>query len=415
MSDGPEVAAPPDEGAAVAVPARPKPGRGALWVVYATVFLDLLGFGIILPWLPYYAAELGATGLGLGVLFTAYSFAQLIGAAVLGRLSDRHGRRPILLLSLAGSTVGMVLCGVAGTLLFLCLARAVAGLFGGSVTTAQAYVADVTSREERAKYMGFIGASIGLGFVLGPALGAAFIALGQGFSEVAFFAAGLLAVNLLIGLWRLPETRPAGGAETASRASSRFDPAAWVAALRQPGLASVLTARGLTMFGFVGMETTFAFLGRDLFGLDNLRFGLVLTYVGVVMIVVQGALIGRLSSRFGVRRVAVVGGLLMGVSLAALPLSPALPPALVVLGLLATSQGLTVPTLSTLTSHLAAEDVQGSVLGVGQSLSAAARAFGPLVAGALYDVDVGLPYFTGGVLAFVAGLLVWRGRGAEER
>jgi len=410
MSDGTEVAA----------SARPKPGRGALGVVYATVFLDLLGFGIILPWLPYYAAELGATGVGLGVLFTAYSFAQLIGAAVLGRLSDRHGRRPILLLSLAGSTVGMVLSGVAETLLFLCLARAVAGLFGGSVTTAQAYVADVTGREERAKYMGFIGASIGLGFVLGPALGAAFIALGQGFSEVAFFAAGLLALNLLIGLWRLPETRAAAGAETASRAapsqtSSRFDPAAWARALRQPGLASVLTARGLTMFGFVGMETTFAFLGRDLFGLDNLRFGLVLTYVGVVMIVVQGALIGRLSHRFGVRRVAVVGGLMMGGSLAALPLSPALPAALVVLGLLATSQGLTVPTLSTLTSHLAAEDAQGSVLGVGQSISAAARAFGPLVAGVLYDLHVGLPYFAGGVLAFVAGVLVWRDRGAEDR
>lgn len=381
-------------------PGRDGPDRTALGIVYFTVFLDLLGFGIILPWLPYYAAELGASGVGLGFLFTAYSLAQLVGAAVLGRLSDRHGRRPIMLLSLAGSAAGLVFCGLATTLLALCLARAVAGLFGGSISIAQAYVADVTRRDERARYMGLVGASIGLGFVIGPALGAGFIALGLGFPAVAFTAAGLAAGNLLLALFRLGESRRPD-AET--RRPTLDD---WWAALRRPGLKRVLAATFLTTLAFVSLETTFAFLGRDRFGLDNLRFGLVLTYVGVVMIVVQGALIGRLTERFGVRPVAAAGAALMGVSLAALPLAPAFSGALAALGLLAAGQGLTVPGLSALTSQITTADRQGAVLGVGQSLAAAARAFGPLLAGALYDVDLGLPYYLGGGLALAAGLLV---------
>ena len=376
------------------------PDRVALRVVYFTVFLDLLGFGIILPWLPYYAAELGASGVGLGFLFTAYSLAQLVGAAVLGRLSDRHGRRPILLMSLAGSTAGFVLCGVAKSLIFLCLARAVAGLFGGSISIAQAYVADVTESRSRARYMGLIGASIGLGFVVGPALGAGFIALGFGFPAVAFTAAGLATANLVLATWRVREPR-------AHEAVSRHRGlASWGEALRRPGLSRVLTATFLTTLAFVGMETTFAFLGRDRFDLDNLRFGLVLTFVGVVMIVVQGGLIGRLTERFGVRRIVVTGCVLMGSSLASLPLASSLPVALAVLGLLASGQGLVVPGLSTLTSRIAAVERQGSVLGFAQSLAACARAGGPLVAGVLYDLNIGLPYYTGGVLAMVAGLLV---------
>ena len=386
---------------------QPKPDRAALGVVYFTVFLDLLGFGIILPWLPFYAASLDATGVGLGLLFTAYSLAQLIGAAVLGRLSDRHGRRPIMLMSLAGSAVGLVFCGLATSLVSLCLARAVAGLFGGSISIAQAYVADVTSPSQRPRYMGFIGASIGLGFVLGPAVGAGCIALGLGFSAVAFAAAGLAAVNFLLAIWRLRESR------SRQIATERWSWAVWSEAFRRPGLARALSATFLTTFAFVGMETTFAFLGRDRFALDNLRFGLVLAYVGMVMVIVQGALIGRLTERFGVRRVAATGGVLMGVALGALPLAPVFSAALAALGCLAVGQGLVVPSLSALTSQIAAAESQGSVLGVRQSLAASARAFGPLVAGVLYDVSLALPYFVGGSLALVAGLLVATVPGTE--
>ncbi len=391
------VSASPDQAAT-------SPDRAALGVVYFTVFLDLLGFGIILPWLPYYAATLGASGIGLGLLFTAYSLAQLIGAAVLGRLSDRYGRRPVMLMSLVGSMSGLVFCGLATSLLSLCLARAVAGLFGGSISIAQAYVADVTTRAERARYMGFVGASIGLGFVIGPALGAGFIALGLGFPAVAFTAAGLAGLNLVLAIWRLTESR------SRSATNDRWSFEAWSNALRQPGLARVLSATFLTTLAFVSMETTFAFLGRDRFGLDNLKFGLVLTYVGVIMIIVQGALIGRLTKRFGIQRVAATGAVLMGAALTSLPIAPALIWALIALGFLAAGQGLVVPSLSALTSRLAAADRQGAVLGVGQSLGAAARAFGPLAAGGLYDASVGLPYYVGGSLAVLAGLLVLSAR-----
>ena len=380
-----------------------KVDRAGLASVYFTIFLDLLGFGIILPWLPFYAAELGATGFGLGFLFTSYSLAQLLGAALLGHLSDRWGRRPLLLLSLAGAAVGMVLSGLAQTLVALCVARAVAGLFGGSIAIAQAYVADVTRPEERARYMGFVGASIGLGFVVGPALGAAFIALGQDFSRVAFFSAGLALLNLVVAARRLREPHHGGGDGLVAR---RVAATSWRLAFGRGELVRVLLAVLLTMSGFVAMETTFAFLGRDRFGLAELKFGLVLTFVGVVMILVQGGLIGPLTRRFGVGKVAVTGCLLMGLALAALPLAPSLPLVIAALGGLAAAQGLCSPTLSTLTSRLARENEQGAVLGVSQSLSAAARAFAPLAAGRLYDLMPSSPYFLGGALAVLAGVLL---------
>lgn len=386
--------------------------KTALRIVYITVFLDLLGFGIILPWLPYYAARLGATGVGLGILFTSYSLAQLVGAAILGRLSDRVGRRPVLLISLAGAAVGMVLSGLAETLWALCLARGMAGLFGGSIATAQAYVADVTTRDERPKYMGMVGASIGLGFVVGPALGAGFIAFGYGFRAVAFFSAALLVGNLCFAFYRLHESRRPG-TEPGS-VGRRFSLDAWRIALRHRALRSILGATFLTTFAFVGMETTLAFLTRDRFGFGAFELGLLLTYVGVVMIIVQGGLIGPLSKRLGVRRLAVIGGLFMGLALVALPLAPSLTLALVAMGLLAAGQGLSTPSLSSLNSQIAEPEEQGTVLGVAQSLSAAARAVGPLLAGLLYDLQASLPYFVSGALAVLAAVMVALGVKGEE-
>ena len=369
----------------------------ALAAVYATVFLDLLGFGIILPSLPYYAQELGASGLGLGLLFTSYSLAQLVGAAALGRLSDRVGRRPVLLASLAGSAVSMLASGLAGSLSALCLARAAAGLFGGSISTAQAYIADTTRPEERARYMGLLGASIGSGFVLGPALGAGLVAAGFGFAGAAFTAAGLAAANLAFAAAKLPESRPQGGAGARP---------AFARTLGLPRLRPLLAATFLTTFAFVAMETTFAYLGKARFGLEERGFGLILVYVGVIVIAIQGGAVGALTRRLGVGRVAVAGALGLGVSLAALPFCPTLPATLAALGLLAAGQGLASPSLATLLSQATGATEQGSVLGAGQSFSALARAVGPLVAGSLYDLAIPLPFLAGGVLALAAGALL---------
>ena len=186
------------------VPPLP-PSRASLLVVYLTVFLDLMGFGILLPLMPYYAIHFGATGLGLGALFASFSVAQLLGAPLLGRLSDRLGRKPVLMVSLLGAAVAYVATGIADSLLTLMAARALAGLFAGSISTAQAYVADVTTPQERAKYMGLIGASIGMGFVLGPWIGSELSRFG--FSTAAFVSAGLSLFNCLFGLVALRESR----------------------------------------------------------------------------------------------------------------------------------------------------------------------------------------------------------------
>lgn len=381
-----------------------RPRRAALGVVYFTVFLDLLGFGIILPFLPFFALELGASGVSLGVLLTSYSFAQLVGAAVLGRLSDRFGRRPVLMVSLAGTAVAMVASGLATSLLALVAARGLAGLFGGSVATGQAYVADVTVAGERAKFMGFIGAAIGLGFVVGPALGVALSALGLAFAGAAFTAAALAAVNLAFAAFLLHESR----APDAAPPRRSFGDA-W-RALARSGVREVLAATFLTTFAFVAMETTFALFGEERFGMDEKSFGFALVYVGAVMIVVQGGLVGLLTRRFSVRGVAVAGGLLMGTTLVVLPWAPSLFWAVAVLGALAAGHGLSVPTQSTLISHASGGDEQGSLLGARQSVAAAARAVGPLAAGTLYDLHMASPFLAGGVLAALAGLLITRAR-----
>ncbi|MBI3977049.1 MAG: MFS transporter [Chloroflexi bacterium] len=378
---------------------RPSP----LIILYVTVFVDLLGFGIILPLLPFYALEFGATGFWVGGLLAAYSAAQLVGAPVLGRLSDRAGRRPVLLISLAGSAVSLALTGLAHDLTLLLVGRALAGLFGGSIATAQAYIADLTKPQERAKYMGMLGASIGMGFVFGPAIGAGLS--GFGFGAAAFVAAGLAAANLVFGFFALPESRRP---DPARPMRVRATPADFAGALQHPFVGRILLSTFLATFAFVGMETTFALLGELRFGLDAAGLGLIFTYVGITIAVVQGGLLGRLCARFGERRLAGSGAVIMAAALLAIPLAPSLTAAIVVLGCLALGQGLVSPTLSSLLSREGGADDQGGILGIGQSLSAGARAVGPLIAGALFDRGEYLPYVLSGSAMVVVAWLVRR-------
>jgi DHA1 family tetracycline resistance protein-like MFS transporter len=388
---------------------RPVRSRASLGIVYLTVFIDLLGFGIILPSLPFYAQDLGATGLWLGVLLTSYSFAQLIGAAILGRLSDRFGRRPMLILSLAGSSASLALTGLALSLPTLAAARALAGLFGGSVSAAQAYIADVTEPHERARYMGILGSAIGLGFVLGPAIGALLSPLG--FGAAAFAAAGLAAANCVFALFRLRESLDP---EDRSQAAAQRSLAYLRRAMRRPGLARILLASFLTMFAFVAMETTLAYLGKVRFGLDERGFGLLLVLVGGVMILVQGGLIGPLTRRWGERRLALAGAVIMTISLLAVPSAQNLGMAALILAPLGAGRALTLPTIATLISRRTPREEQGGTLGLAQSLNAAARAVGPLLAGWLYDFGPARPFVVAGTLSVLAALcLAERGERAD--
>jgi DHA1 family tetracycline resistance protein-like MFS transporter len=382
--------------------------RSSLAVLYLTVFIDLLGFGIILPQLAYVAEHFGATGVWVGALMTAYSAVQFLGAPLLGRLSDRFGRRPILILSLAGSAISLTLSGLAQSLFVLIFARSMAGLFGGSIATAQAYIADVTLPKDRARYMGLLGASIGLGFVFGPALGAAMSRYGFGAS--AFVAAGLAAANCAFAFVTLVESRPVTG--EARSAHGHLNLADLARALTHPLTGRVVGATFLSTFGFVSMEATFALLGERRFGLDSTKLGLVFAYIGVLIVLVQGGLVGRLTARYGERALAMVGALTMSVALAALPHAGGLGLAMGILGAVSVGQALVTPTLTALLSRAANADEQGATLGVGQSAAAAARAAGPLLAGSLFDRAVALPYSVAAALLLGAAALVGLSRRA---
>jgi predicted MFS family arabinose efflux permease len=389
-----------------------KRNRASLVVVYATVFLDLVGFGIIIPVLPFLARAFGASGFWIGVLLTAYSAAQFLAAPVLGRLSDRHGRRPVLLLTLLGSTLSYLVMGLAGSLAMLIAARLLAGLFGGSIAAAQAYIADVTAPEERSKFMGILGAAIGMGFVVGPAIGA--LSSSYGASVPAYVASALCAVNLAFAFLRLKETRTA--AERSRSGAPHLSLTHLFQALQRPALSRVLIASFLLMLGLVAMESTFALLGADKFQLDAAGLGYVFTFVGIVMALVQGGLVGRLSKKHGELKPALVGAIIFAAALAGLPYMPGLGSEIVLMGAVAFGWGLANPTVNTLVSRAAAADEQGGVLGLNQSAGALARAVGPLIAGALYDQSMYWPYVLAGAAAVVAaGFLTRLGTSGDGR
>ncbi|MDH4146431.1 MAG: MFS transporter [Acidimicrobiia bacterium] len=396
------------------------PGFGSLWSVVA---LDILGFGLVLPILPLYAEDLGASGLLIGLLLGTYSLAQLVAAPILGRLSDRYGRRPVLIVALCGSSIGHVLTALAPTVWLVIAARAVDGFSGGSMGVAQAAVSDVAAPAQRPRLFGLLGAAVALGFVAGPALGS-LAALGG--PKLPFFcAAALTGLNALSAWWRLPETRPRadrGPSVAAGYASAAPAPAPAPAPARGAvagfgslwallrGGGSLARLFGVTMLGgvaFSGFEATFSLLGRRRVGLTEASAGLVFAGVGIVLGVVQGMLVKRATGRFGAARTAQIGLVANVVAFGALVPAAGwavLAPAIVGLTV---GQGLLSPALSTSIAALAPEARRGEVFGAQQSVAAASRIVGPLAGLALFDVATGLPYVAGAILAAVAfGLLV---------
>jgi DHA1 family tetracycline resistance protein-like MFS transporter len=403
-------------------------------LVCLAVFVDMMGFGIILPMLPFQAQRLGGSGVWVGLILTAYAAAQFVAAPVLGALSDSLGRRRILLLSLGGSAVSLAATGIASSLFTLLLARTVAGAFGGAIAVGQAYVVDLTSRRQRTRALGLVGASIGLGFVCGPAIGGLLAVAGVGFAGASFVAAGIAAVNLALGAALLPRTpnaevvpAPTGTARHAAPtpdagpvvagAAARPNATEMVrllpvrlASLRQamqrPGLRPVVLAIFTSTLAFAGMETTFALLGQERFGLGPAGLGAIFAVIGVTMVIVQGGLVGRAADRYGDQAVAVAGAVLLAVGLVLVPFVPAwiAYPALVVL---AVGQGLLSTTTASLVAQAGGRWV-GGAFGISQSAASAARAAGPLAAGIAFDIGSPLPYVGGAILCAAAGVMLAR-------
>jgi DHA1 family tetracycline resistance protein-like MFS transporter len=249
--------------------------------------------------------------------------------------------------------------------------------------------------------MGILGACIGLGFVFGPAIGAGFSVFG--FGTAAFVASGLAGANLVFAFFRLPESRGPG---SSSNVRIMPSPAVLAMSMRSPALGRILTATFLATFAFAGLEATLALFSQRQFGLDARGFGLVFTYLGVVIALVQGGLVGRLSTRYGERALAAAGAVIMCLAFVGITFAPSLGLLLVALGAVAVGQGFVSPTLSTLLSRQSHRDEQGGTLGLGQSFAAAARATGPLLAGWLFDRSRFSPYLLGASLVLLAGWLV---------
>src|SRR3989475_4127735 len=359
--------------------------RSPLLVIFITVFIDLVGFGIVIPVLPYYAegTKFGATPSQVGLLFASYSIMQLVFAPVLGRLSDKYGRRPVLLTSLLGTSVGFLILGFATALWMLFLGRIIDGISGGNISTAQAYIADVTTKENRAKGMGLIGAAFGLGFVFGPAIGG--ILSRWGINVPFLFAGALAFANAILLYFALPETVTKDHPARASAAAGR----GWrqlLDSLENPRLGFVLTIYFLSIVAFSIMTATFSLFLMFRLGYDAFHNGWVFAFVGIISAIIQGGLIGKLVKRFGEPLLVIVGGLLFSVSLLAIPfVTPAtgLLAILVIGAATSIGQALSAPSLTSLASKSASAGEQGGALGVMQSVASLARAVGPSLAAAL--------------------------------
>ena len=367
------------------------------WIIWTTVALDLVGFGIVVPILGRYAERFGANGLQVGLMFASFSVAQMVFAPILGRISDKVGRKPVIVFSLIGTAVGSFVTGAAGALWVLFLGRILDGASGASVAVAQGAVADIAPPEQRARLMGMLGAAFGVGFVVGPALGG-LAALGG--PHVPFYLAGsIAAVNAVAAMIRLPETKP----DTSHITEKHQRGTALSPALKRFALVGFLS-----MFGFAGFEATFSIWGEKQFGFTEGSASIVFVFVGVTLVAVQGGLIGPLTQRLGSRKLLRIGLSLVAVGLLLLGLSNTWPLLFVALFLLSLGQGMSGPSGSALVAELAPVERRGEAIGYQQSTAAFGRVAGPVMAGALFDhVGISAPFFVSGVLILCAVGSVW--------
>jgi DHA1 family tetracycline resistance protein-like MFS transporter len=414
--------------------------RNRLVLIFGFVFIDLLGYSLFLPLLPYYVADLGGTPALVGLLVASNALAQFFAAPIIGRLSDRFGRRPLLIFSVAGTLVSFLVLGLveplgallserapaeiavgSGALAMLFLSRILDGLFGGDVSLARAYITDVTDEKNRARGLGMIGAAFGLGFIVGPAMGgtlanwdyatSAFVSLGLSrYAVPAFVAAGLSAMNLLAVVLWLPESlSPEARSQIAGSPRSAFTARCLWQCITRPRFGTLLRIRFLYMLAFTIFTANFALYAQYRLRLTDQAASYFLTYAGLLIVLVQGVAIGRLAQRFSETRLMFAGAALLGVALLAWAFVPnALLMVLVLTPLPLAGGVLNTITNSAITKSVYGEEV-GGALGLSASLDSVTRVIAPVLGGVL------LQQWGGGSLGLVAALVmalvlvhVWR-------
>ncbi|EFO79314.1 major facilitator superfamily MFS_1 [Oscillochloris trichoides DG-6] len=396
--------------------------RSPLIFIFLTVFIDLLSVGIVVPLLPYYVKLIEQAdtswitsnrALIVGALAASYALFQFLFSPVLGALSDRFGRRPVLLISLAGTGISYIIFGIADQLLplgigvvlsVLFFARIMDGITGANISTAQAYIADVTKPEDRAKGLGLIGAAFGMGFMLGPAIGGLLSTISL--STPAFVAAALTFANVIFGFFRLPESLPV---ERRTQVPFRkMNPISRLQGVVQnTDIRPLLLGALLVNFAFAGLQNNFAVFSDIRFGLGPTENAFMFAFIGLMAVLMQGFLLRKLLPRFGEPRLAVMGLGLMTFGFAMIAAAPAAWMLYPALGVLAAGSGMATPSITSMISRSVAPEAQGSILGGVQSFNSLMMVAGPLFAGTIFDlIGPAAPYVSGALIVSAAGAVI---------
>jgi MFS transporter, DHA1 family, tetracycline resistance protein len=414
--------------------------KGALATVFLVVLIDLMGFGLVLPLLPFFAREFHASPVTVGFLFSSYSICQLICSPLWGSWSDRVGRRPVMLISTLGSTLSYVLFAASGSLELLFASRILAGVMGGNISAAQAYIADVTPPAERARGMGLIGAAFGIGFVIGPALATLLVhpsvrgsiesAVGNvspaafswlqshAFALPGFLGAILSATSFLLVIAKLPESRTpssgvAAGLERASVFTARFWHDVAGAGLENPeSYRRLLGCTFVLAFAHASMYSSFPLYCGQILGMTPQQVGTQYIVTGMIAVLIQGGMIRHLVKRFGERPLFLWGSVIMAGGFLLLPLAHSIPPLTFFLALTAFGNGLNGPTLNSLISQEAGTERVGATMGTAQGMSGLGRVIGPAWGGALYAMHAPLPFIVTGIVLAYAIVEGFRRHGA---
>lgn len=395
----------------------PKQSKSGLIVIFLTVFLDLVGFGIIIPLSPYLARQFSASPFQIGFLMAIYSLMQFVFSPFWGGLSDRVGRRPVILISLLGGMFSYLIFAFSSSILMLFIARGLAGVFGGNISAAHAYIADITPAHERSKGMGLLGAAFGLGFIFGPLLGGALGVVGQhigseppfGLSFSALGAAGLCLANFLFAWKVLGESLPPEKRKltTSSNVGKRRRVQEIITQLRRPVVGSLIFVFFLSGLAMAQMESMLFPFVADVFHWDLKTASLGFAYIGILMVFTQGYLIRKWMPILGEPKVLSIGLLLFSISLFAIPGSTTVALIGVTMTVLGVGNGMMRPPTIGAISLLTPDHEQGAVMGVTNSIASLGRILGPLIGGYIYEhMSRGAPFFLAGTLGATALCLV---------
>ncbi len=378
----------------------------AIFVLFLTVFIDLLGFGIILPILPLYAEQFGAKPNEATLLVAIYSLMQFLFAPLWGSFSDRYGRRPILLLTLSGSVIAYIGLGIANSLWILFIARGLAGIMAGNIATAQAYIADITTPTNRARGMGIMGAAFGLGFILGPAIGGILTGTdpnNANFHLPSFFAAGLSLLALLCALILLPESLNSEIKAKIQAHQHHQRRLNWLELSRRPQLCILIGIYFLVTFAVAAMDSTLALWSKQELNWGPQQTSYLFAFMGIVSTIIQGGLIGFLKKHLGEIKLLFLGILGLGLGLLLIGFSQSLILLLIAAALVAWGISISQPILNSLISQITSPEEQGQILGIASSSSALARIGGPTWAGASFmTFGSSAPFLSGSLVILLA-------------